>query len=88
MVIGCPTASDSLYPKIRCAPAFQLSITPSRFLEMIASSDDSTIAACLNRACFADLCFVMSSTIATTSGDARLNKEILKRPRPMSHLVE
>ena len=37
MVIGCPTASASVYPKMRCAPAFQPTITASRFLEMIAS---------------------------------------------------
>ena len=49
MVTGCPTASASVYPKIRCADAFQLVIMRSRFLEMIASSEDSTMAASLRR---------------------------------------
>jgi hypothetical protein len=43
MVIGCPIASAAVYPNIRCAPVFQLEITPSRLLVMMASSEASTI---------------------------------------------
>jgi hypothetical protein len=43
IVMGCPIASASVYPNIRCAPAFQAEITPSRFLAMIASFEDSTM---------------------------------------------
>ena len=39
--------------KICCAAAFQLTITPSRYLEMIASSDDSTMVASRSRASIA-----------------------------------
>src|SRR5215472_565744 len=49
MLIGRPMTSFSVYPKIRVAPVFQLVIIPSRVLEMIASSDDSTIAASIDR---------------------------------------
>jgi hypothetical protein len=44
--------SDGLvlvYPNIRSAAAFHAEITPSRVLAMIASSEDSTIAAYRNR---------------------------------------
>ena len=42
---GCPTASSAVYSKMRSAAAFQLVMIPSRFLEMMASSDDSTMDA-------------------------------------------
>ena len=44
----CPMISPALYPYMRCAPAFQLVITPSRVLPMTASYDDSTIAASID----------------------------------------
>ena len=44
-VMCCPIASSAVYPNIRSAPLFQLLITPSRLLLMIASSELSTIAA-------------------------------------------
>ena len=43
--IGCPIASCSVYPNIRSAAAFHAEITPSSVLAMIASSEDSTMAA-------------------------------------------
>lgn len=61
---------------------FSLVITASRFLEMIASSDDSITAAYLNSASSAFFLSVMSSTIASTRGDGRLfNKETLDSPQ-------
>src|SRR5262245_1082934 len=45
IVIGLPIASSAVYPKIRSAPAFQVRICPSRVFPMIASSEESTIAA-------------------------------------------
>ena len=43
--IRCPIASAAVWPYRRSAPAFHDSITPSSVFEMIASSDDSMIAA-------------------------------------------
>jgi hypothetical protein len=40
-----PTISAAEYPKIRSAAAFQLRMVPSSVLLMMASSEDSTIAA-------------------------------------------
>jgi hypothetical protein len=40
MVIDWPMASSGVKPKMRCAAAFQLVITPLRSLEMMASSED------------------------------------------------
>src|SRR5215469_9420090 len=42
MVMGRPTASKGLYPKICSAPWFQLVMIPFKSLVMIASLDDST----------------------------------------------
>jgi len=39
-----PIISSAVYPNIRLAAAFQLVTTPCRFLLMMASSEDSTIA--------------------------------------------
>src|ERR1700747_516104 len=48
----------------------------------MASSDDSITAACLYRASSAFFLSVMSSTIASTSGDGLLfNKDMLKLPQ-------
>jgi hypothetical protein len=44
-VMDCPMASAAEKPKISSAPRFQEVMMPSRVLEMIASSEDSTIAA-------------------------------------------
>ena len=44
-VICFPTASSAVYPKIASAPLFHVSITPSSVLLIIASCEDSTIAA-------------------------------------------
>ena len=43
--IGWPTASSAVYPYMCSAPRFQLMIVPSRVFPMIASSEESTIAA-------------------------------------------
>src|SRR3954453_21004675 len=40
-----PTISSAVYPKIRAAARFHVSTVPARLWLMIASSDDSTIAA-------------------------------------------
>ena len=45
IVTGCPRTSSAVYPKMRSAPLFQLMTMPSRVLPMIASSEDSTMAA-------------------------------------------
>lgn len=66
MVMGCPIASFSEYPKMRCAAAFQLVISASRSLEMIASSEDSIRSAYLNRVSSARLCSVMSLDIPSS----------------------
>ena len=66
MRTGCPTASSSVYPKMRRAPAFQLVIVPSKVLEMIASSDDSTIAASRSRASSMSLRWVTSRIALVT----------------------
>ena len=50
IVFGLPMASASEYPNRRCAAAFQLTMIPFRFLETIASLEESTMAACLSRA--------------------------------------
>ena len=44
MVTGLPRISSAVYPKRRSALLFQLVIMPSRFLLMMASSEESTIA--------------------------------------------
>jgi len=43
--IDWPIISSAVYPKIRCAPLFQLVTTPLRSLLTTASSEESTIAA-------------------------------------------
>ena len=53
MVTGRPMASAAEYPKVRSAAPFQLLIIPCRSLETMASSEDSTMAARLARACSA-----------------------------------
>src|SRR5688572_16121710 len=45
LVMEVPTISAAVYPKIFSAPRFQLVMMLSRSLPMIASSDDSTMAA-------------------------------------------
>jgi len=45
IAIGCPIISSAEYPNSRSAPGFQLVTTPSSVLEMIASSEESTMAA-------------------------------------------
>jgi hypothetical protein len=45
METGRPIASAAVYPKIRSADRFQVSMTPSTLLLTIASSEDSTMAA-------------------------------------------
>ena len=82
MKIDCPIASSSVYPNICRAPAFQVLIAPCKLFEMIASWEDSTMAACRNRSSCVVLLSLMSSTIATTSEEGRLfNSEILRRPQ-------
>ena len=49
MVSDWPITSDGENSKMRWAAPFQLRMTPSRLSEMIASSDDSTIAASCSR---------------------------------------
>ncbi len=44
-VMFCPMASSAVYPNIRSALLFQLVITPSRFLLIMASSEEATMAA-------------------------------------------
>ena len=51
VVIGLPIISSAEYPNRRWAPGFQLMMTPSRSLLIIASSDDSTMLANCRRAC-------------------------------------
>src|SRR5688572_32343496 len=43
--VFCPIAACAVRPNIRSAARFQLSMTPSMFSLMIASSEDSTTAA-------------------------------------------
>ena len=45
IVIGWPTASVAVQPKISSAPRFQLVMIPSKVLETMASSEESTMAA-------------------------------------------
>jgi hypothetical protein len=45
MKTGSPTASSRRYPKISSAALFQVVMIPSKLVLMIASFDDSTIAA-------------------------------------------
>jgi hypothetical protein len=44
-----PIASELRYPYIRAAPGFQLVMIPSRVLVMMASSEESTMAASSRR---------------------------------------
>ena len=46
--IDWPTASASVYPKVRSAAAFQEVIVPVRSSLMMASPDEATIAASLS----------------------------------------
>lgn len=62
MVIGCPIASSAVKRKMRSALAFQLVISPFKSSEMIASSDDSTIAASRDRRSKAELALTVSRT--------------------------
>src|SRR6185437_334034 len=50
-LIDRPIASSAVHPKRRCAAAFHERICPSRSLLMIASSEESTIAAKCASAC-------------------------------------
>ena len=59
-VIGWPTISSAEYPKIRSALWFQLKTMPSRSLPMMASPDDSMMAASRARVSSACLRSVMS----------------------------
>ena len=68
IVIGCPMASCAVYPNIRSAAAFHAEITPLRVLAMIASSEDSTIAAYRSRISSARLRSVMSAPTASMYG--------------------
>jgi hypothetical protein len=47
ILIGLPTTSSAVQPKMRWVPLFQDWMMPSRFLLTMTSSDDSTIAASL-----------------------------------------
>ena len=69
IVTGRLTASSTVYPKSCYAPGFQVSISPSRFLAMIASSEHSTIAASLAWAISAALRSVTSSMVSNMSGE-------------------
>src|SRR5438270_8724750 len=60
IVIGCPMISSALKPKIRSAALFQLLTIPFRSLLIIASSEDSTIAASRSAACSAPVAMVAS----------------------------
>lgn len=48
-VMGRPIASSARQPKSRSAPRFQLTTPPSRVMPMMASSEDSTMAASRRR---------------------------------------
>jgi len=54
-VICCPMASSGVYPNIRSALLFQLVMMPSRFLLIMASSEEATMAA--NRPVISSACF-------------------------------
>ena len=73
-MIGCPMASCSVYPNIRSAAAFHAEITPSRVLAMIASSEDSTIAAYRNRISSARVRSVASAATASTAGSSSVTR--------------
>ncbi len=59
-MIDRPMVSAAAYPKIFSAPLFQLVMIPCKFLLMMASSDDATIAARRALASSARLRSVMS----------------------------
>ena len=67
-MIGCPMASCSVYPNIRSAAAFHAETMPSRVLAMIASSEDSTIAAYRNRISSARVRLGASAATVNTPG--------------------
>ena len=80
---GRPIASASVYPKMRCAAAFQLRITPSRSVDRIASSDDSTIAASRSRASIA-ACSRMSCSRSALARSRSLITAASVRPETAS----
>ena len=83
IVIGCPMASGSVYPNIRSAAAFHAEITPPRVLAMIASSEDSTIAAYRNRISSARVRSLASAIPASAScASSAIGTSASSGPRP------
>src|ERR1700685_657052 len=75
-VICCPIASSGVYPNIRSALLFQLVMMPSRFLLIMASSEEATIAAkrpVISSACFG--LFISSGDDLSTLGCHRIAGE-------------
>src|SRR5579864_8086938 len=81
-VICCPMASSGVYPNMRSALLFQLVMMPSRFLLIMASSDEATIAA--NRPAISCACsLIFGADDLTALGHRRILDEVLD-PLPPS----
>jgi hypothetical protein len=92
--IGWPIISRASYWNSRTAPSFQLVMFPSTSHAMIASDDDSTIAASCSRSSTSRFCSVTSAMTAMTPSrfpfvsnnaavERRRSTGTLRRVRPM-----